>query len=225
MRNNFSEDTRTERSEPVSWYVFCERRLLSWGSVCEHCSPPAVNKMLGSQIFCPISCFTDTPDTDPNTWQLSVCLSADQRWVGDVYHSSEVTIERNFNNLFLFVSVLFIVQSTILLISYHLFESFFFLSLSLLVISTGYKQCRSVAQWQAAGHGFPGPDRQAVVTAGGGEPGPAGGVSRAPSRRLGRVLLSRRPGAGHILGRRHHQALGPARLQLPQGETLLPQDT
>lgn len=105
-----------------------------------------------------------------------------------------------------------------LLRSHWLCETLFLISSSpCLVISPGCKQRCGVTQWQAAGLGLPGPDRQAVVAGGRGKCGPAGGVSGPPSWRLGRLLLSRRPGAGHVLCRWHHQALEPARLQLPQG--------
>lgn len=81
----------------------------------------------------------------------------------------------------------------------------------------GCKQRCRVAQRQAARLGLPGPHSQAVVAGGGGGRGPAGGVPGPPSGRLGRLLLSCRPGAGHIVSRRHRQALEPAGLQLPEG--------
>lgn len=58
-----------------------------------------------------------------------------------------------------------------------------------------------------------------MVLDGGGNGEPAGGVSGPPSWRLGRLLLSSGPSAGHHLCRRHSQAVEPARLQLPQGGT------
>lgn len=81
----------------------------------------------------------------------------------------------------------------------------------------GRKQRRSVAQRQAAGLSLPGPHRQAVVPCWGGQPGPAGGVPGPPPGHLDRPFLSCRPGAGNIFSRRHHQTVGPARLQLPEG--------
>lgn len=81
----------------------------------------------------------------------------------------------------------------------------------------GCKQRCCVAQRQAAGLSLPGPHRQAVVPDWGGQPAPRGGVPRPLPGRLGRLFLSCRPGAGNIFSRRHHQAVGPARLQLPKG--------
>lgn len=88
-------------------------------------------------------------------------------------------------------------------------------------IPPGCEQCCRITQWQAAGFRLPGPYSQAVVLNGGGDRGPTGGVSGPSSWRLGRLLLSCGPSAGHLLCRWHGQAVEPARLQLPQGWTQL----
>lgn len=85
----------------------------------------------------------------------------------------------------------------------------------------GCKQRGGVAQRQAAGLGLPGPYRQAVVPGRGGEPGPAGGVPGPPKGRLDCLFLSCGPGAGNVIGGRHHQTVEPAGLQLPEGGATL----